>query len=58
MLWISKKLERLDRAADDIIKRFGTDAIVRTSFIESNKIGHTRVIGIGTTPLIYRHIHK
>lgn len=32
-----EKLERLDRAVDDIRKRFGADSIVRASFIEDNK---------------------
>ncbi len=32
-----EKLERLDRAVDDIRKRFGADSIVRASFIEGNK---------------------
>jgi DNA polymerase-4 len=35
-----EKLERLDRAVDDIRKRFGADSIVRASFIESNKVDH------------------
>ncbi len=35
-----EKLERLDRAVDDIRKRFGADSIVRASFIEGNKIDH------------------
>ncbi|MDR1707444.1 MAG: hypothetical protein LBR46_05520 [Prevotella sp.] len=35
-----EKLERLDKAVDDIRKRFGADSIVRASFIESNKIDH------------------
>ena len=32
-----EKLERLDKAVDDIRKRFGADSIVRASFIEVNK---------------------
>jgi DNA polymerase-4 len=35
-----EKLERLDKAVDDIRRRFGVDSIVRASFIESNKIDH------------------
>lgn len=35
-----EKLERLDRAVDNIRKRFGTDSIIRASFIDSNKIDH------------------
>lgn len=35
-----EKQERLDRAVDDIRKRFGADSIVRASFIESNKVDH------------------
>ncbi len=35
-----EKLERLDKAVDDIRKRFGADSIVRASFIESNKVDH------------------
>jgi DNA polymerase-4 len=35
-----EKLERLDRAVDDIRKRFGTDSIVRASFIKADKVDH------------------
>jgi DNA polymerase-4 len=35
-----EKLERLDRAVDDIRKRFGPDSIKRASFIEADKIDH------------------
>ena len=35
-----EKLERLDRAVDDIRKRFGADSIVRASFIKADKVDH------------------
>lgn len=35
-----EKLERLDKAVDEIRKRFGADSIVRASFIESSNIDH------------------
>ncbi|WP_367567189.1 DNA polymerase IV [Lacrimispora sp.] len=35
-----EKLERLDRAVDDIRKRFGTDSIKRASFIKSISMDH------------------
>jgi len=35
-----EKQERLDRAVDDIRKRFGTDSIVRASFIKADKVDH------------------
>ena len=35
-----EKLERLDRAVDDIRKRFGADSIVRASFIKVDKVDH------------------
>jgi len=35
-----EKLERLDRAVDDIRKRFGADSIVRVSFIKADKVDH------------------
>jgi DNA polymerase-4 len=35
-----EKLERLDRAVDDIRKRFGADSIVRASFVKADKVDH------------------
>ena len=35
-----EKQERLDRAVDDIRKRFGVDSIVRASFIKADKVDH------------------
>ncbi|CUX67979.1 DNA polymerase IV [Clostridium sp. C105KSO15] len=35
-----EKLERLDRAVDDIRKRFGADSIVRASFVKVDKVDH------------------
>lgn len=35
-----EKQERLDRAVDDIRKRFGADSIVRASFIKADKVDH------------------
>lgn len=35
-----EKLERLDRAVDDIRMRFGADSIVRASFIKADRIDH------------------
>ncbi|RFZ75953.1 DNA polymerase IV [Lacrimispora amygdalina] len=35
-----EKLERLDRAVDDIRKRFGVDSIIRASFANAGKIDH------------------
>lgn len=35
-----EKLEKLDRAVDDIRKRYGIDSIKRASFVESNSIDH------------------
>lgn len=35
-----EKLERLDRAIDDIRKRFGVDSVIRASFAKSDKIDH------------------
>lgn len=35
-----EKLERLDRAVDNIRKRFGMDSVVRASFVKSSKIDH------------------
>jgi DNA polymerase-4 len=35
-----EKLERLDRAVDDIRKRFGADSIVRASFIKADTVDH------------------
>ena len=35
-----EKLERLDRAIDDIRKRFGVDSVIRASFAKSDRIDH------------------
>lgn len=35
-----EKQERLDRAVDDIRKRFGADSVVRASFIKADKVDH------------------
>ena len=35
-----EKQERLDRAVDDIRKRFGADSIVRASFVKADKVDH------------------
>lgn len=35
-----EKQERLDRAIDDIRKRFGTDSVIRASFAKSDRIDH------------------
>lgn len=35
-----EKLESLDRAVDNIRKKYGKDSIIRASFIEHNKIDH------------------
>ena len=35
-----EKQERLDKAIDDIRKRFGTDSIIRASFAKSDRIDH------------------
>lgn len=35
-----EKQERLDRAVDDIRKRFGADSVVRASFIKVDKVDH------------------
>lgn len=35
-----EKLERLDKAVDDIRKRFGADSVVRASFVKADKIDH------------------
>lgn len=35
-----EKQERLDKAVDDIRKRFGADSIVRASFVKADKVDH------------------
>lgn len=35
-----EKLEKLDRAIDDIRKRFGVDSVIRASFVKADKIDH------------------
>jgi DNA polymerase-4 len=35
-----EKLERLDKAVDDIRKRFGTDSVIRASFLSDKSIDH------------------
>lgn len=36
-----EKQEKLDAAIDEIRKRFGTDAIMRATFLNQDKIDHT-----------------
>lgn len=35
-----EKLERLDQAIDQIREKFGSDAVMRASFLNQDKIGH------------------
>ena len=35
-----EKLERMDRAVDNIRKRVGVDSIIRASFIKTDKVDH------------------
>lgn len=37
---MNEKLEKLDRAMDSIRERFGTDAVMRASFLKQNKLEH------------------